>query len=48
MNEDDYANMILDQLKEEGYKSLEEKQRDRQLQQALRDYDRQLCNPYEY
>ena len=46
MDEDDITNKILDELKDEGYKSFEERKRKRNLEQALRDYDRYLSCPY--
>ena len=46
MNEDDIANKILDELKDEGYKSLEDKYRDIQFKRALQDYERHLNCPY--
>lgn len=44
----DLANKILDQLKDEGYRSIQEKLRPEQFKRALRDYDRYLSNPYPY
>lgn len=46
MNEDDIANQQLDELKNEGYKSLEEKERDRQYRRALYEYESHINCPY--
>lgn len=48
LDEDDIANNLCDELKEQGFKSLKDRERHRQFQRALQDYERHLTNPYEY
>ena len=45
MDEIDKTNIILDDLKNEGYKSFEERERKRQFDRAMADYDRYLTSP---
>ena len=47
MDEDDLANRLLDELKEQGYKSLEDRDRDRAFKRAMQDYERRLNCPYD-
>lgn len=37
---------IIKELKEQGYKSLEDKDRKERLLKALREYDNHIMNPY--
>ena len=46
MDEEDKAEQQIKELKEQGYKTFEERDRDRQFKQALQDYDRYLSCPY--
>lgn len=45
-NEEHKAEQQIKELKEQGYKTFEERKRKRNLEQALRDYDRYLNCPY--
>lgn len=45
MDEMDKVNEILDDLKNEGYKSFEDRERKRQSERAMADYDRYLTSP---
>ena len=42
----DVAERQIKELKEQGYKSIYERDRDREYKQALKDYDRHLSCPY--
>lgn len=46
MDEQVKAEQQIKELKEQGYKSFEERKRKRDLKQALQDYDRYLSCPY--
>lgn len=46
MDEEDKAEQQIKELKEQGYNSFTERDRARQLKQALQDYDRYLSCPY--
>lgn len=46
MNEQDKAEQQIKELKEQGYKTFEERKRKRNIEQALKDYDRHLNCPY--
>ena len=46
MDELDKAEQQIKELKEQGYKSFEERKRKRQYQQAMQDYERHLNCPY--
>lgn len=47
-DEDDIANREYDRLKDDGYKSLQDKIWQESFKQAVVDYERKLTNPYEY
>lgn len=47
MNEQDKAEQQIKELKEQGYKSIYERDRKRQYQQAVQDYERYLNCPHE-
>jgi hypothetical protein len=46
MNEQDKAEQQIKELKEQGYKSIYERDRDRQYKQAVQEYERYLFYPY--
>ena len=46
MNEQDKAEQQIKELKEQGYKTFEERERKRNIKQALQDYERHLNCPY--
>lgn len=46
MDEQDKAEQQIKELKEQGYKSFEERDRYRQFKQAMQDYERHLHCPY--
>jgi biotin operon repressor len=46
MDEQEKAEQQIKELKEQGYKTFEERERKRKLKQALQDYDRHLSCPY--
>lgn len=48
MDEQDLANKLLDELKDEGYKTFQEREHARQFKRALAEYESKLNNPYEY
>lgn len=48
LDEDDLANRLLDQLKEEGFDSLQQKERYMSFKRAEQEYESRLFNPYEY
>ena len=45
MDEFDKANKILDEIKNEGYKNFEDRERKRQSERAMADYDKYLTSP---
>ena len=45
-NEEDKAEQQIKELKEQGYNSVYERDRDRQFKQAMQDYERHLNCPY--
>lgn len=45
MDEFDKANKILDEIKNEGYKNFEDRERKKQFDRAMADYDRYLTMP---
>ena len=47
-DEDDIANREYDRLRDDGYKSLQDKIWQESYRQAAMDYERKLTNPYEY
>jgi hypothetical protein len=47
MNEQDKAEQQIKELKEQGYKSIYERDRDKQYKQAVQDYERRLNCPYD-
>jgi hypothetical protein len=47
MDEDDLANQMLDALRDEGFKSFEEKRKYERFKQAQQDYERYLNCPYD-
>lgn len=47
-NEFDRLDKMLDELKEEGYKTFRKRERTRQFKRALAEYESKLNNPYEY
>ena len=46
MDEQDKAEQQIKELKEQGYKSIYERNRDKQFKQAIQDYERRLNCPY--
>lgn len=46
MDEQDKAEQQIKELKEQGYKSIYERNRNRQFKQAMQDYERHLNCPY--
>lgn len=48
LDEDDMANNLCDELKEQGFKSFEDRERHRQFKRALQDYEHKLACPYDY
>ena len=47
-DEDDIANREYDRLRDDGYKSLQDKIWQESYRKAVVDYERKLTNPYEY
>lgn len=47
MNEDDLANKLIDELKDEGFDSFAQKQWQMSFKRAQQEYERKLFNPYE-
>lgn len=48
MDEQDLAEKLLDELKDEGYKTFQERNRNIQFKRALAEYESKMSNPYEY
>lgn len=46
-DEDDIANRLLDELFDNGYKSLRDMEWQKSFERAEREYERRLANPYD-
>ena len=46
MNKQEISEQQIKELKEQGYKTFEEREKKRNREQALKDYDRHLNCPY--